>query len=462
MSQLTVEGVAETNASNDPQPAHHFNSLEQQFDAAKLGMWLFLGTEVLFFGALFVLYAVLRNNHPEVFVWGAKFLSPAMGGINTVVLILSSLTAAFSVGFIRTNRRRAAAVCLALTAIGGVAFLGVKYQEYAHKIHEGLVWGPGFYRVPAEDVTAFESAVAAATSTPRAVAAVAVAAAPSAAAASTVLAPSPASAASASPAAATTATVGDAKIGQSLWDATCRACHGAAGEGITGQGKDIRTSAFILERDDAALLKFIKAGRMPFDKLNTTGIQMPPKGGNPLLKDADLMNIIAYVRTCVHPEAGTTAGAAATAPVSQQPSDQAASAPPAAAVATPVAAAPAPVWISKSSIPNAPSGPQELSQQFSLAPGETFVPPPDLATRPILEQDVPVDAHLFFAIYYAMTGLHGIHVLIGIVIFAWLAIAVARGRYSAKSFTAIDLSSLYWHLVDVIWIFLFPLFYLID
>ncbi len=450
MSQITIDQVETAHASNEPHPAHHFHSLEQQFDAAKLGMWLFLGTEVLFFGALFVLYAVLRYRHPEVFIWGAKFLSPAMGGINTVVLILSSLTAALSVGLIRMGRRRTASACLMLTALCGVVFLGVKYQEYSHKIHEGLVWGPSFYRVPAHEVAAFESAVAAA--------------APKETAAPAVVSASVASSASVAPVAVVAApavkvvaaSAGNAVVGQQLWDATCRACHGAGGEGITGQGKDIRTSTFILERNDEQLLKFIKSGRMPFDKLNTTGIQMPPKGGNPLLKDADLQNIVAYIRTIVHAD-GAASTAAATAPA-----DNSAASAPAAASAQPVATALPPVWIQKSSIPNAPNGPSQLAPEFSLAPGESFVAPADPATRPVLERDVPVDAHMFFAIYYAMTGLHGIHVLIGIVIFAWLAVAVARGRYGPKSFTAIDLSSLYWHLVDVIWIFLFPLFYLID
>jgi cytochrome c oxidase subunit 3 len=74
---------------------------------------------------------------------------------------------------------------------------------------------------------------------------------------------------------------------------------------------------------------------------------------------------------------------------------------------------------------------------------------------------MPPNTHLFFAIYYAMTGLHGVHVLAGMAILAWLTWRAVRGDFSSKNFTAVDTGGLYWHIVDLIWIFLFPLFYLI-
>ena len=72
--------------------AHHFDSIDQQFDAGKLGMWIFLVTEVLFFGGLFVAYAVYRSNHPEVFAYAHQYLDKTLGALNTVVLVFSSLT----------------------------------------------------------------------------------------------------------------------------------------------------------------------------------------------------------------------------------------------------------------------------------------------------------------------------------------------------------------------------------
>ncbi len=93
------------------------------------------------------------------------------------------------------------------------------------------------------------------------------------------------------------ASQGDAQAGQKLFTATCSACHGPTGEGIQGLGKDMTKSEFIAGKSDEELVSFVKIGRDPSDPLNTTGVAMPPKGGNPALSDEDLYNIIAYVRS---------------------------------------------------------------------------------------------------------------------------------------------------------------------
>ena len=85
--------------------AHHFDTPNQQFESGKLGMWAFLATEVLFFGALFVLYAVMRFTEPEVFSFASRYLDTILGGINTCVLILSSLTMAVGVRAAQTNKK---------------------------------------------------------------------------------------------------------------------------------------------------------------------------------------------------------------------------------------------------------------------------------------------------------------------------------------------------------------------
>ena len=90
---------------------------------------------------------------------------------------------------------------------------------------------------------------------------------------------------------------GDAAAGQKLFATSCAACHGPKGEGVPGLGKDLITSKFVAEKTDDQLVEFIKAGRAPNDPLNTTGIAMPPKGGNPALTDQDLYNIVAYIRS---------------------------------------------------------------------------------------------------------------------------------------------------------------------
>lgn len=96
---------------------------------------------------------------------------------------------------------------------------------------------------------------------------------------------------------ATATSSGDPTAGQELFTGTCSACHGPEGKGVEGLGKDMTKSEFIAGKSDAELLEFIKVGRDPSDPLNTTGVAMPPKGGNPALGEEDLLDIIAFIRT---------------------------------------------------------------------------------------------------------------------------------------------------------------------
>jgi cytochrome c oxidase subunit 3 len=124
--------------------AEQFDSLEQQRDASTLGMWLFLVTEVMFFGGLFTAYAVYRWSHPAEFAAASRHLDVVLGTVNTAVLICSSLTMALAVHAAAIGRRRGTAAFLALTIVLGAAFLVIKGFEYAHKFHEDLVPGSNF------------------------------------------------------------------------------------------------------------------------------------------------------------------------------------------------------------------------------------------------------------------------------------------------------------------------------
>jgi cytochrome c oxidase subunit 3 len=203
---------------------HHFVDSEQQFDSAKLGMWVFLVTEILFFGGLFVAYIVYRAWNPELFTMAATQLDTLMGGINTLVLIGSSLTMALAIRAAQTDNPNLSIKYLASTVALAFVFMVIKYFEYTHKFHLGIF--PGEY-------------------------------------------------------------------------------------------------------------------------YTFTGID--------------------------HPK-----------------------------------------------------------------------------------------AHIFFSIYYMMTGLHGIHVIIGIGIITWLIIKTKKGAFNSSYYTPVEITGLYWHLVDIVWIFLFPLLYLID
>jgi len=203
---------------------HHFVSSEQQFDTAKFGMWVFLVTEILFFGGLFAAYIVYRAWYPELFTLASEELDTLWGGVNTLVLIGSSLTVAMAIKSAQLNQKKAIIINLGITVALACVFMVIKYFEYTHKFHLGIF----------------------------------------------------------------------------------------PGEFYTYEGVD-------------------------------------------------------------HPR-----------------------------------------------------------------------------------------SNIFFSLYYMMTGLHGIHVLIGIGLMIWLMVKSFKGRFDSEYYTPIEITGLYWHLVDIIWIFLFPLFYLID
>ena len=230
--------------------AHHFHSRRQQSESSKLGMWLFLATEILLFGGLFCAYAVYRANHPEIFIYAHQFLDKSLGGLNTVVLICSSLTMAWAVRAAQLGQQRLLRILLAMTLVFAFAFLGVKYVEYQHKWKHGLLWGKS-YR-PAE---------------------------------------------------------------------------------------------------------------MPHSGGHVDGHHPSPENG-----------------------------------------------------------------------------------------GEPAAPVP---------REAPKNVQVFFSIYFLMTGLHGIHVIGGLAAIAWLLARARAGAFGPEYFTPVDLVGLYWHLVDLIWIYLFPLLYLI-
>lgn len=318
--------------------AHHWDTPQQQFEAGKLGMWLFLATEVLLFGGLFCAYAVWRGNHPELFKYGSQFLNTTLGATNTAVLILSSLTMAWAVTAAQQNKQLLLKVMLVLTLIGAATFMVIKYFEYTHKFHEG--WYPGirFYDVPGEHSHYFQ-----------------------------------------------------------------RAGH--------GHGQD------------------------------TVPDEQHGEAGAP---DAGVSQTESVPQTGAH-----TPSEIATAQQLQ------AQVPKGESVALPPADAP--------KYSPAPTGPTGLKNDATLEakPFAMEARHGTIHQHPLQDPARPANTHMFFNIYFMMTGLHGIHVLIGMIVIIWLLIRASLGHFSAEYFTPVDLGGLYWHIVDLIWIFLFPLFYLI-
>jgi cytochrome c oxidase subunit 3 len=123
--------------------AHHFDTPDQQFDAAKLGMWVFIVTEILMFGGLFVAYLIYKNLEPAIFIEAHQRLDWKLGSANTVILLFSSLTAALAVRASQLGKKNETTMWLSITILCALAFLGIKYVEYSHKFHDGLL--PGRY-----------------------------------------------------------------------------------------------------------------------------------------------------------------------------------------------------------------------------------------------------------------------------------------------------------------------------
>jgi cytochrome c oxidase subunit 3 len=296
--------------------AHHFSRPEQQFDSAKLGMWIFLATEVLFFGSLFCAYAVFRRLNPEIFEYGHQFLDTTLGGINTVILISSSFTMAWAVRCAQLGKKTGLLVLLALTMVGGCCFLGFKYIEYKHKWEEGLLPGHRF----------------------------------------------------------------QPHVEGSHGDGT-----GVDAEAIEPDTGEVSGTA------GQASAEVTSAGDQP-----DSATREPAGPAEP----------------------ANTAGAAGTAE-------------------------------EKTALPSPGEAPGGLVRRGFT--GEEHREP----------RSPPEKARIFFGIYFTLTGLHGIHVIAGILVIGWIFIRAAQGRYGRGYYTPVDMVGLYWHLVDLVWIFLFPLLYLI-
>ena len=382
---------------------HHYRDMSQQHDAAKLGIWLFLATEVLLFGGLFCGYSVFRANHLDLFVWGEQFLDERYGAANTAVLLISSLTMAMAITYVQQEKKRLAMISLAITFVCAGIFMGIKSIEYQHKFHDHLLGGMAFYET-SDHGDGDESTHAAATEH------------------------------------------GDAEKGKALWNATCRSCHGATGEGVPGKGTVLNTSLYVSTHTDSELLDFINTGRAASDSESVLKLQMPAKGGNPMLKDPAILDIIAYMHTLeIVPSSNEHtedhSEVAVILPTETEVTESLLEEPP------------------RSTVPKANAAPSGLAP-YSASEAQRMAVY-ERPKVPQLDEHRPANAHLFFGLYFLMTGLHGIHVVIGMVVLLWLMWRLQRGDFTKRYYSAVECGGLYWHIVDVIWIFLFPLWYLI-
>jgi cytochrome c oxidase subunit 3 len=327
--------------------AHHFETPKQQFESGKLGMWVFLATEVLMFGGLFCAYAIYRSNHQDVFLYGYGALDKMWGATNTVVLLASSLTMAWGVRAAQKGQQKMLLWMLLLTFMGGVGFMVIKGVEYK------------------------------------------------------------------------------AKWDHHLFPGTMNAFYYEGGQPKYPEDME-HAITFIDGRNSG--------GHGPAD-------EAAPHGDAPAEEHAPA-DPAHEAQQVGHEEVAHMASASPVVITAAfgAPADMSTVKPP---------ASPADLGVLDSAI-------NEAGMEQPLFSAEhTQVLWTDLSTA---EQK---KVHLFFGIYFMMTGLHGLHVLIGMGLIAWLFLKAKAGTFGKDYFAPVDIGGLYWHLVDLIWIFLFPLLYLI-
>jgi cytochrome c oxidase subunit 3 len=408
--------------NHNPHLAHHFDTPEQQIASGKLGMWVFLATEILMFGGLFCAYSVYRHNHPEVFEYAHQWLNKQLGAINTIVLITSSLTMAWGVRLAQLGKNRGLITCLILTILGGYGFMAIKAIEYRTKWEHNLgLAKANMYRPEGPSATSIPGGGTPAPGHP------------------------------------------SEDIGSSAGNPA----HPVAPKaGAENAGAGMKATAETTGPHAAAA----EAGKGSPDE--------------PAKTATALSALPASTPEYVDPNAGT-ADAAVIRPVAQAPAGL----------------APKVVAEHKRDVST-----EELEAEYDKL-------------QPLDKERT----YTFFQIYFLMTGLHGIHVLVGMALIFWIlvratppasrrtvkvagvlsvglflvyigllthsqttwilgtiiavlgvagfALGVVRpapalagaggGEFGPDYYAPVDIVGLYWHLVDLIWIFLFPLLYLI-
>jgi cytochrome c oxidase subunit 3 len=354
-------------------------------------------------------------------------------------LILSSVTAAWAVRCAQLNQQRGLVINIVVTMACALTFMCVKYFEYSHKVHDGLLWGRNFN--PAHEVwelDAFKSKhpeaaklaeeIVASAKRGKSPATAGVPAAAGAAAtlpAGATAAPPPAAAqptAAAAGAAAPPATAAPAPAADAPAAAAGTARPTTTAE-AQGEGTAPGTESAPQERAAAQLKRSAKAGPGAAAEAARAGsVGDVAEGTDP-----------SYAARQAQPAAAEPAA------VAEQ------------AQAAPAPAAPAINGVSL--VGRDPKREIEPLVEAGLI-GEN--------SKVVASISHPKKAHIFFGIYFFMTGLHGLHVLAGIAVWAWLLVRALKGQFGRDYFGPIDYAALYWHLVDLIWIYLFPLLYLID
>ena len=352
--------------------AHHFDTPEQQFDSGKLGIWLFLVTEILFFSGMFCAYAIFRMLRPDVFEGCSEFLNTKLGAINTGVLLFSSLTMAWAVRCSQVKQDRGLVGMLAATLSCAMIFLGVKAIEYSHKWEMGLLPAGMFFYDPANPHPESHTNYLFYICLPFMILLAGVVlwllaslitrnkfhiqcAMPLSVAAACFF-------------------VG---IGLGMILESGESEHGSDSHHSSAHDTEVPSEMTLITMGESDVLQ-----RLASDATNS-GVKSEL---NARMKQSE--------------NAGTA-----------------------------------------------------VVQEVEEKAGAIVDVKEDVMTKS--------KAGVFFSIYYCMTGVHAVHIIVGIGFLVWLLIRAVRKDFNPQYFGPVDYVGLYWHLVDLIWIYLFPLLYLI-
>lgn len=284
---------------------HQFEDMKQQEESVSIGMWMFLAQEIMFFGGLFTAYLVFRYRYPMAFAEGSNHLDAFWGGLNTLVLIVSSLTMALAVYYAQKGIRNMQVVMIVLTMFFGSVFLGVKVIEYTDKYNSGLVPVTGWNKRTTEADIEHK---------------------------------------------------GEKALTIPLIESTVEAAGG--GDHVV---KKPNPSGEFQWNYGAALVDY--------------ALKKEKESGKPFLTESERIGYFS----------------------------------------------------------NGVFDPDKYRDKIRL----------------------------FYYIYFVMTGLHALHMVVGLGIMAWLLWKAWLGTFSAEYYAPVEMSGLYWHFVDIVWIFLFPLLYLL-
>jgi cytochrome c oxidase subunit III len=280
---------------------HQFENMKQQEESVSIGMWMFLAQEIMFFGGMFTVYLLYRWKFPMAFAAGSNHLDAFLGGLNTLVLIVSSLTMALTVYYAQKGNRMMQVVMIVLTMIFGATFLGVKAVEYTKKYNEGLIPFANWNLKTKGNATHSE--------------------------------PSKSTESKAK------SSIGESKTVEHKYVNPTGIFQWNKDESLAGVGLALKAE------QEGFLTEWEKVGYYSDNKFDSSKFESKVR--------------------------------------------------------------------------------------------------------------------IFFWIYFCMTGLHAIHMIVGLGLMGWLLWKAWIGSYSAEYFSPVEMSGLYWHFVDIVWIFLFPLLYLL-